>query len=124
MKKKVFEELHTKVVQEIVPFVEQAMKVTREEFETLPKRLQTLTDQVSKTGVELLHQIKGWIQTGVVASGKIMSFTMSRVKCVRKGKLGKPKEFGAVYHLGRLGGNFMMILKALACVESDNANSG
>ena len=121
MKKKVFEELHAKVVEEIVPFVNRAMEITAEKFEALPKRVQLLTDQVCKTGVALLQQVKGWIQTGVVASGKIMSFTLSRVKCVRKGKLGKPNEFGAVYHLVRLGGNFMMVLKALACVEPDKA---
>jgi transposase, IS5 family len=121
LKKKVFKELHSKVVEEIAPFVERAMEITTEEFEALPKRVQVLTDQVCKVGVNLLQQVKDWIQTGIVASGKIMSFTLSRVKCVRKGKLGKPNEFGAVYHLARLGGNFMMILKALACVEPDKA---
>ena len=121
LKKKVFEELHTRVVEEIVPFLKQAMEITTEEFEALPKRLQLLTDQVCKTGVGLLQQVKEWIQMGVVASGKVMSFSLSRVRCIRKGKLGKPNEFGAVYHLVRLGGNFMMVLKALSCVEPDKA---
>ena len=43
--------------------------------------------------------------------GKILSFHAKNVTCVIKGKLGKSKEFGRVFQLGRIKGNFLYVLK-------------
>ena len=39
---------------------------------------------------------------------KLLSFHCFEVACIRKGKVGKENEFGRVFQLGRIGGNFLM----------------
>ena len=45
-------------------------------------------------------------------TGKILSFHSKAIACVIKGKVGKEKEFGRVFQLGRVKGNFLFVLKS------------
>lgn len=63
-------------------------------------------EQVTKTGPALLKQIRHFINKRVVAKGKILSLHAKEVKCISKGKAGKPYEFGRKFFVGRLPGNY------------------
>ena len=42
--------------------------------------------------------------------GKILSFHAQCVTCIKKGKVGNDKDFGRVFQLGRIKGNFLFVL--------------
>ena len=45
-----------------------------------------------------------------IKAGKVLSFHAQKVVCIKKGKIGKDKEFGRVFQLGRIKGNFFFVL--------------
>ena len=49
-----------------------------------------------------------FIRTNSIKPGKLLSFKMEDVVCIAKGKLGKSYEFGRVFQLGRIMGNFLV----------------
>jgi len=55
---------------------------------------------------------------------KPLSLHAKAVSCIKKGKLGKPFEFGRVYQLGRVDGNFILITKAKSLQENDKSSAG
>jgi len=54
----------------------------------------------------LLQQIRFFIKTHTVAPRKILALYIEKAKCICKGKLGKPNEFGRKWFIGRLAGNY------------------
>lgn len=73
---------------------------------TLPWNYERDLKQLSGVGPELLKQINYFIKNGEVAPEKILSLHASEVKCICKGKAGKPFEFGRKFFIGRLPGNY------------------
>ncbi len=50
---------------------------------------------------------------------KLLSFHLNEVKCFTKGKIGKKYQFGRVFQLGRIKGNFLFVEKCTDPVMSD-----
>jgi transposase, IS5 family len=50
-----------------------------------------------------------FIRTHSIKPGKILAFHCAAVACIRKGKVGKENEFGRVFQVGRIGGNFLLV---------------
>ena len=123
-KQEVFKKLHHVVVEEVAPVIMEAMKLTEEKFQTLSSKTKTLIDQVCEMGSGLLLDIEKFIETEVMVPTKILSFHLKQVACINKGKVGKPYEFGRVFQLGRLGGNFLLIKKSKTIRESDKSAIG
>jgi len=46
------------------------------------------------------------------------------VACIRKGKVGKENEFGRVFQVGRLGGNFLLVGACSSLRMEDSASLG
>jgi hypothetical protein len=63
-------------------------------------------DQLTGVAPQLLKQINYFIKNNEVAPGKILSLHADEVKCICKGKAGKPYEFGRKFFIGRLPGNY------------------
>jgi transposase, IS5 family len=55
-----------------------------------------------------------FVRTHTVKPGKRLALHVQAVACIKKGKLGKPHEFGRVFQLGRIGGNFLL---AMPCTD-------
>ena len=55
-----------------------------------------------------------FVRTHTIKPGKRLSFHAKAVVCIKKGKAGKPHEFGRVFQLGRLGGNLLI---AFSCTS-------
>ena len=56
----------------------------------------------------LLPQIRHWMRTGFVASGKIISLHIPRLYSIVRGKVGKTVEFGLNWGITRLGGGYLL----------------
>lgn len=63
-------------------------------------------EQIIKVAPFLIEQIKYFIKNEEVAPNKILSLHAKEVKCISKGKAGKPYEFGRKFFIGRLPGNY------------------
>jgi transposase, IS5 family len=50
-----------------------------------------------------------FIRTHTIKPSKILAFQCRAVACIRKGKAGKENEFGRVFQVGRIGGNFLLV---------------
>jgi len=64
--------------------------------------------QLQETMGTLLPQIRYWIRTGYVASGKIVSLYIPRLYSIVRGKIGKPVEFGLTWGITRLRGGYLL----------------
>ena len=58
--------------------------------------------QLHETMSKLLPQIRYWIRTGYVASGKIISLHIPQLYSIVRGKVGKSVEFGLTWGITRL----------------------
>ncbi len=64
--------------------------------------------ELHDTMEKLLPQIRHWLKTGRVASGKIVSLYIPEMYSIVRGKVGKPVEFGLRWGIRRMGGGFLL----------------
>ena len=64
--------------------------------------------QLHQTMSRLLPQIRHWMRTGFVASGKIISLHIPQLYSIVRGKVGKTVEFGLNWGITRLGGGYLL----------------
>jgi molybdopterin converting factor small subunit len=64
--------------------------------------------QLQETMSKLLPQIRYWIRTGCVASGKIISLHIPQLYSIVRGKVGKAVEFGLSWGIRRLAGGYLL----------------
>jgi transposase, IS5 family len=64
--------------------------------------------QLHETMEELIPQIRYWLKTGFVASGKIISLHLPELYSIVRGKVGKTVEFGLSWGIRRVRGGFLL----------------
>jgi len=69
--------------------------------------------QLQETMSKLLPQIRYWLKTGYVASGKIISLHIPELFSIVRGKVGKTVEFGLSWGIARLRGGYLLATLAL-----------
>jgi hypothetical protein len=119
LKVKVFREAHeisTKMVEAILSIQNKLKNYI------LPWNYKRDNEQLTGVAPTLLNQINHFIKHGEVAPNKTLSLHASEVKCISKGKAGKPYEFGRKFFIGRLPGNysFTMTDNEYALEDSDS----
>jgi len=77
--------------------------------------------RLHETMNKLLPQIRYWLKTGFVASGKIISLHIPELYSIVRGKVGKTVEFGLSWGIRRLRGGFL--LATLAKSKNDLLDS-
>ena len=115
----VFEQYHTVVVDELVPILKRLRDVTHEQALQLPWHIRATFTQVVKHGDKYLADVAHFVQTHTMRAGKLLSFHAQQVVCIMKGKLGKDKEFGRVFQLGRIRGNFLFVMPSTSIQMND-----
>lgn len=65
-----------------------------------------------QTMAKLLPQIRHWLRTGRVATGKIINLYIPELYSIVRGKVGKAVEFGLSWGLTRLRGGFVLATMA------------
>src|SRR5450432_3822044 len=70
--------------------------------------------ELHETMAKLLPQIRYWLRTGYVASGKIINLHIPQLYSIVRGKVGKAVEFGLSWGITRLKGGFVLATVASA----------
>lgn len=73
----------------------------------MPWNIRQAYDQLNDQAKRYLLDVAHFIRTNSMKPGKILSLHAKDIACIVKGKAGKPHEFGRVFQLGRIGGNFV-----------------
>jgi hypothetical protein len=68
--------------------------------------------ELHETMGKLVPQIRHWLRTGFVASGKIISLNIPQLYSIVRGKVGKAVEFGLSWGITRLRGGFVLATMA------------
>jgi hypothetical protein len=77
--------------------------------------------QLHDTMAKLVPQIRHWLRTGFVASGKIINLHIPQLYSIVRGKVGKAVEFGLSWGITRLRGGF--VLATIAKAKTDFTDS-
>ena len=107
-RQKIFKEYHILVKSELRPFVKYVSELPATFIENLPWNYRNTAKLIIEDAWRYLLDVGYFVRTNTIKQGKILSLGMREVVCVKKGKLGKDKEFGRVFQLGRIGGNFLI----------------
>lgn len=105
----VFADYHATVAQELTPVLDSLGKLAPEQMALLPWNIRATLQQILKHGPRYLGDVLHFVQNHTMKVGKILSFHAHQVACIKKGKAGKEHEFGRVFQLGRMGGNFLLV---------------
>lgn len=123
-KKKTFQKLYQKVKGEIDPVIEVLGTINPKALSKLPKPTREHLDFLTNKARAYMSDVHHFIKTNTVKAGKILSLHAKDVACIVKGKLGKRCEFGRVFQLGRIGGNFLIPLKSTSVRMEDKKSIG
>ena len=121
-RRSVFKDLHRMVKQQMKPVVEACHGLDKRRFEKLPWHVKRAVDQIKFDAWRYLLDVAHFIRTHKMKPGKILSFHAKAVACIKKGKVGKDKEFGRVFQLGRIKGNFLFALASTSIEMNDKTS--
>lgn len=107
-KRRVFAEYHQVVKKELKPAIEFMESLSPQALCHLPWNIQKASGVVADKGRRYLLDVAHFIRTHSIKQGKILSWHAEEVACIKKGKVNKDNEFGRVFQLGRIGGNYMI----------------
>lgn len=119
IRRKQFQDYHALVKQELRPIVQYLRKMTGVRLRRLPWNIRQDVEMIQAKGWRYLLDVAHFVRTHSVQPKKILSLHAEEVACIRKGKVGKDNEFGRVFHLGRVGGNFMICFGATSVRMND-----
>lgn len=118
-RRSVFAAYHNTVVATLTPALTRLADVTPEQVALLPWHIRATLAQVIQHGQGYLSDVSHFVQTHAMKTGKLLSFHAQQVACIMKGKLGKDKEFGRVFQLGRIAGNFLFVMSSTSIQMND-----
>ncbi|MGA1872000.1 MAG: hypothetical protein ACMUJM_26080, partial [bacterium] len=93
--------------------------VEEENLKNVPWNIKRSLTHIRSNAKKYLDDVAYFIENQTMKTGKILSFHLKEVACIIKGKLGKAKEFGRVFQLGRIGGNFFIVLPSTSIRQED-----
>lgn len=121
-RRELFKRYHRLVKSQLRPAIEFCSRLSSRQLDALPWNIRQALMEIREMGWRYLLDVGHFTRTHSIKAGKILSFHAREVACVKKGKAGKDKEFGRVFQLGRIGGNFLI---AFSCssVRMDDKRS-
>jgi hypothetical protein len=108
VRRQCFQVYHAGVKQELRPIIQFLKKMRASRIHRLPWNIRQDIEVIRAQGWRYLLDVAHFVRTHSVAPQKRLSFHAQEVACIRKGKVGKENEFGRVFQLGRVGGNFLI----------------
>ena len=103
-----FQKYHRLVKATLAPIIKYCEGLQPRTFKQLPWNVRQSTALITNHAWRLLLDIAHFTRTQTIKKGKIISLHAFAAVCIRKGKVGKENEFGRVFQLGRIGGNFVI----------------
>lgn len=120
----VFRAYPTLVNQQLKPMLEFCPALSPPAYAALPWNICRASAQITTQGWRFLLAVAHFIRTHTLKPGKILAFHCGAVACIRKGKVGKENEFGRVFQVGRIGGNFLLLGACISLRMEDPASLG
>ena len=108
VRREIFKEYFEKVKSMTLPVIRWAEERLKTNTSSLKWNNRLRLDQVGGLGRKYLMDVGHFVKTNKIKSGKLLSFHVHQATCIRKGKAGKKNEFGRVFQLARIGGNFLI----------------
>jgi IS5 family transposase len=123
-RREVFRAYHTLVKQQLKPVIAFCTALSPQAYAALPWNLRRTIDHITGQGWRFLLDVAHFIRTHSIKPGKLLAFQCAAVACIRKGKVGKENEFGRVFQVGRIGGNFLLVGACSSLRMEDAASLG
>ncbi|MCX6117987.1 MAG: transposase [Proteobacteria bacterium] len=121
-RREVFLDLLTVVKQQMRPVVDICKSLDPARVARLPWNIRRAYDQIRNQAWRYLLDVGHFTRTHTIKAGKILSLHASAVACIKKGKVGKDNEFGRVFQLGRIAGNFLFVLESTSLRMNDKSS--
>ncbi len=102
--------LINEVKKEVLPVIAYAEKRVVEGALRVKWNLKQILKEVAIYGRQYLKDATYYAKNHKARRGKALSLHAHEVGCITKGKVNKKHEFGRVFQIGRLGGNFLIAL--------------
>jgi IS5 family transposase len=118
-RREVFKDLHRFIKQQMRPVVDVCAALDPRRLDRLPWNIRRAVGQFNTHAWRYLLDVGHFTRTHTIKVGKVLSFHAQKVACIKKGKVGKDKEFGRVFQLGRIGGNFLFVLASTSIRMED-----
>ena len=118
----VFKELHILVKSQMRSVVDACAALDPKRLSNLPWNIRRAVEQIKTGGWRYLLDVGHFTRTQTMKVGKVLSFHANDVTCIKKGKVGKEMEFGRVFQLGRIKGNFLIVMKSTSLRMSDKGS--
>ena len=118
-RRQVFKELHRFVKQQLRPVVDICNTLSPRQMARLPWNVRRAAEQIRMQAWRYLLDVGHFTRTHTIKAGKVLAFHAHAVACIRKGKVGKENEFGRVFQLGRIKGNFMYVMASTSLRMAD-----
>lgn len=117
-----FRQFYETVKSEVMPIIQKLALLNLHQVSQLPwyirKEIAFLVNHAGK----YLADVSYFINHHTVKAGKLLSFHLNQVQCIAKGKIAKKYEFGRVFQLARLVGNFIVPLPCTS-IQMNDKNS-
>jgi IS5 family transposase len=123
-RREVFRAYHHLVKQQVKPVIAFCTTLPPRAYAVLPWNIRRTIDQITGQGWRLVLDVAHFIRTHTIKPGKSLAFHCAAVACIRKGKVGKENEFGRVFQVGRIGGNFLLVGACTSLRMEDAASLG
>ena len=107
-KREVFASYHSLVKKELKPLIKLLENLSLRRLNELPWNYRNAAMEIREKGWRYLLDVAHFIRKHTIQPGKILSLKLKDVVCIKKGKIGKECEFGRVFQLGRIVGNFLV----------------
>lgn len=121
-KREIFATLHKEVKSQVYPVIELLKNIDKKTISAMPWNIKKIYDQVVPEGKRYLLDVAHFIRTHTIKKGKLMAWHIKEFACIKKGKVGKDKEFGRVFQIGRIKGNFLFVGKSTSIRMEDAAS--
>ena len=111
--------LLTCVTQEIRLVIDNARCMGKKFMDDMPWNIRRLCEPLIHKSKKYLSDVASFIKNGAMVNDKALSFHLEEVRCITKNKPGKKYQFGRVFQLGRMKGNFLYVGKNTIPNQSD-----
>jgi hypothetical protein len=110
------------VEKEVNPVLTACMNLDKSFVNKMPWNHKKTINQIKASAVQFLKDVHTFLIEGAMVPTKILSFHLNDVMCCTKKKLGKKYQFGRIFQLGRIGGNFMFVKKSTSTHMPDKSS--
>jgi len=103
-----FKKLHGKVKREIGPLIDHVLKIPHQALRGFPWFIKKKIKFLQEEAWSYILDVEYFIRNQSIKKGKRLAFHLKEVICINKEKVGQGLQFGRVFQLGRIGGNFLV----------------